>query len=578
MRTARVGLGQLLLALDRTMVSLVVAPRGLDMPVGSVALVDADDVRLGLAVGAGFDLPTADVFFLLGVADADAVRWLDRQVNPSTGRVPAAIFVKEPAEPVVARAVAAGAAVVAVEPRARWERLYRLVTHVVEHHGDRADPQFDGGTDLFGLAQSIADRIHGMVSIEDVQSHVLAYSAHDEADELRRLSILGRAGPPEHLEWIAQWGIFDALRAGSDVIRVAERPELGLRPRLAIGIHRRDEDSRHAPGFMGTIWVQQGSRALAGDAEEVLRGAAVLAARIMSRLAAAPSSHAVRVQELLGLTGDDADVAATARELGLVADGRAAVIGFRSIDGPVPADVIALGASAFRPDAQVASAPASRTKADRVYVLLPQTGAPTSVTSWVRGTVAALRRELGLGLRAVIAAPVAGLAGAAAARVEVDRVFDSADRHPGAIGQVTSLDEARTTVLLDELVTAVASHERLVDPRVRKLLEHDAAHGGALAETLRAYLDCFGDVAAAAHWLHVHPNTVRYRVRRIENVLQTSLDDPDDRLVLAVGLRAVENRPPGAEVPPAAAVPTAAAAPTGPPAARRPRLPARRSR
>ena len=49
--TSGLGLGQLLLALDRTMVTLVEAPRGLDMPVGSVALVDADDIRLGLAVG-----------------------------------------------------------------------------------------------------------------------------------------------------------------------------------------------------------------------------------------------------------------------------------------------------------------------------------------------------------------------------------------------------------------------------------------------------------------------------------------------------------------------------------------------
>ena len=308
MENARVGLGQLLLALDRTMVSLVAAPRGLDLPVGSVALVDADDLRLGLAAGAGRDVLTADVFFLLGVAERDAVRWIDRQVGGPNGRVPAAIFAKEPSEPVVARAVACGAAVVAVDPRARWERLYRLVTHVFEHHGDPADPQFSGvagGTDLFGLAQSIADRVHGMISIEDVQSHVLAYSAHDEADELRRLSILGRAGPPEHLAWIAQWGIFDALRAGGDVVQVAERPELGLRPRLAVGIHRQDAHRTRTPDFMGTIWVQQGSRPLADDAEEVLRGAAVLAARIMSRLAARPTAHAVRVAELLGLAGDE---------------------------------------------------------------------------------------------------------------------------------------------------------------------------------------------------------------------------------------------------------------------------------
>ena len=154
-----------------------------------------------------------------------------------------------------------------------------------------------------------------MISIEDDQSHVLAYSAsNEEADELRRLTILGRAGPPEHLEWIGQWGIFDALQASGDVVRVAERPELGLRPRLAVGHPpSRDGCAAAAAGFAGTIWLQQGSAPLADDAEEVLRGGAVLAARIMSRLAAAPSTHTVLVQHLLGLGEDSPDVGAIAR-------------------------------------------------------------------------------------------------------------------------------------------------------------------------------------------------------------------------------------------------------------------------
>jgi DNA-binding PucR family transcriptional regulator len=515
---AGVGLGQLLLALDRTMVTLVEAPRGLDMPVGSVALVDADDVRLGLAVGPG----SADLFFLLGVSDAEAVGWIEQQFAGS-GRVPAAMFVKEPSPTAVERAITLGTAVVAVEPRARWESLYKLVNHALEHHGDRGDPHYDSGTDLFGLAQSIADRTRGMVSIEDEKSHVLAYSASsDEADELRRLTILGRAGPAEHLEWIGQWGIFDALRATGDVVRVAERPELGLRPRLAAGVHLPQT------GFVGTIWLQQGSSTLADDTEDILRGGAVLAARIMARLAATPTTHTVRVQELLGLSTADVDVAAVAHELGIVADARAALIGFRGTDAPVPVGVIALSASAFRADAQVAAS------GEQVYALLPKIGAPSSVNSWVRGVVASLGRELGLAVRAVIAAPLTGLAAIPAARVEIDRVFDSARRHPGAIADVTSLDEARTTVLLDEIVARVADRPQLVDPRVRWLREQDPM----LAETLHAYLDGFGDIAAVAQRLHVHPNTVRYRVRRIEKVLSTSLDDPEDRLVLALGLRA----------------------------------------
>src|ERR1700761_506982 len=518
MREAAVGLGQLLLALDATLVSLVNAPRGLDLSVQSRALIDSDDVRLGLAAAAG----SADVFFLLGVADGEALRWMDKQARE---RVPVAIFVKEPSNSLVAAAVAAGSAVVAVEPRARWERLYQLVNHVLEHHGDRSDEMDDSGTDLFGLAQSLADRIHGMVSIENAQSHVLAYSAsNDEADDLRRLSILGRAGPPEHLTGINQWGIFDALRAGGDVVRVAERPELGLRPRLAVGIH----DARGS--FAGCIWVQQGSAPLADDADEVLRGAAVLAARIMSRLSAKPSTHALRVHQLLGLIDSGPiDVDAIANELGVAADGQAALVAFHGQHDRL-ADVLALSANAFRADAHVAS------RGSRVYVLFPHTAKRASLQSWVRGTIGGLRTELGLQLRAVVAAPLPGIAGLPTVRGDIDRVLDSVERHPDSFAAVTALAEARTTVLLDEIVTMVGADDRLVDPRVRDLQARDPV----LAQTLRVYLDEFGDVAAAAQQLHVHPNTVRYRIRRIETILTTSLADPDGRLLLSLGLRATE--------------------------------------
>ena len=301
------------------------------------------------------------MFFLLGVGDDDVLALAGRS-RPSPARArPRSSSRSRPTRwwpgpsPL-------GTAVVAVEPRARWERLYRLVDHVFEHHGDRADPLHDSGTDLFGLAQSIADRTHGMVSIEDVQSHVLAYSAsNDEADELRRLSILGRAGPPEHLEWIGQWGIFDALRASGDVVRVdasARNSGCGRGARSASTsprrIARRRAACSRAPSGCSRVRAP-----LADDADDVLRGAAVLAARIMSRLAAAPSTHAVRVQELLGLRAADSTPtsAAVARELGIVVDGRVAVdrLRRRRRHARRLADVLALSASAFRRDAQVAS-------------------------------------------------------------------------------------------------------------------------------------------------------------------------------------------------------------------------------
>jgi DNA-binding PucR family transcriptional regulator len=263
----------------------------------------------------------------------------------------------------------------------------------------------------------------------------------------------------------------------------------------------------------------------------------VLAARIMNRLAAQPSAHLYRTQQLFGLASrdwgdahDDIALAALARDHGIAIDAPVVVIGFQAPQGRHRiADAIALSASAFQPDAQIAPNGA------RTYVMFRETSdSARGATSWVRGTVAMLQNELSVEVRAVIATSVAGLPAVAAARVEIDQAMDSALRHPASINPVTTLAEARTTVLLDEIVAVLRNNDRLVDPRIRQLRDREPV----LCATLQSYLDCFGDIANAAAELQVHPNTVRYRIRRLEQLLAASLRDPDVRLVLTLSLRA----------------------------------------
>lgn len=95
----------------------------------------------------------------------------------------------------------------------------------------------------------------------------------------------------------------------------------------------------------------------------------------------------------------------------------------------------------------------------------------------------------------------------------------------------------------DEHLLALLLH---ADPRVsadlvrRRLAPLDAltpgARGRAVA-TLQAWLDAHGDVAAAAEALHVHPQTVRYRLGGLRQALPGVLDDPQARLELALALR-----------------------------------------
>ncbi|WP_069169986.1 helix-turn-helix domain-containing protein [Streptomyces griseus] len=72
---------------------------------------------------------------------------------------------------------------------------------------------------------------------------------------------------------------------------------------------------------------------------------------------------------------------------------------------------------------------------------------------------------------------------------------------------------------------------------VHDLVRSDLTAGGVLVRSLAAYLDASGDVVRAARRLVVHPNTLRYRLRRVRERFGVDLDDPDTRLLLTLAVR-----------------------------------------
>ncbi|WP_431784139.1 PucR family transcriptional regulator [Streptomyces chumphonensis] len=92
-------------------------------------------------------------------------------------------------------------------------------------------------------------------------------------------------------------------------------------------------------------------------------------------------------------------------------------------------------------------------------------------------------------------------------------------------------------LLADDAVRAFA------EGALRPLREHDASGRGDLVASLRAWLSRHGQWDAAAADLGVHRHTLRYRMRRVEEILGRSLDDPDARMELWLALKATDTRP-----------------------------------
>jgi sugar diacid utilization regulator len=145
-----------------------------------------------------------------------------------------------------------------------------------------------------------------------------------------------------------------------------------------------------------------------------------------------------------------------------------------------------------------------------------------------------------LGATAIVALGELGapLAEVTASRVELGHVLRVLAR-PEVSLTVARRRDVHAALVLIELTQTLAASPWLQLEAVTGMIEHDRTQGGGYVDTLLAYFDCLADIPAAAERVSVHPNTVRYRLRRLREVFGVDLEDPDERLVLWLQLKAL---------------------------------------
>lgn len=70
-----------------------------------------------------------------------------------------------------------------------------------------------------------------------------------------------------------------------------------------------------------------------------------------------------------------------------------------------------------------------------------------------------------------------------------------------------------------------------------RLIEHDRKQKSDLVQTLEGFFACHGNSSQTANRLHIHRNTLTYRLERIAEITQLDLDDPDARFSLQLALK-----------------------------------------
>ncbi|NSC24388.1 PucR family transcriptional regulator [Streptomyces albus subsp. chlorinus] len=561
---------------------LVRAPLGTGVPVRGVGVFDAGETfaaRGQVLIAAGVD-DSSDVapMVLRSAARAGAVAVITRR------------GAQGPSRRLLEVADETSTALLTRAPWVEWTELIGMLRAGLAHRGGPAGAEAPTDVplgDLSALARALAELVGGAITIEDPDSRVLAYSPTENgADPLRRLTILGQQVPRWRLDELSASGFLRALWSSDDVVH---RPaEERFSERLAIAVRAGEE-------VLGSLWAAADGSPLPPDARQALREAARMAAphllhhRLRTQAGSARRRQAVRA--LLDGAGDHRAAAAT---LGLALRTPCVVLSVTTDSAAGDDDtahdralrLLSLQVTAHQPPGY-----AVRVE-DRLDVLLPlpdesarhvvrsrarpsaEAPADPSEGAAVRARRLAVQlagavREAGARPLVAIGTVRPGLAEASASRESACLVLQvlrerrlraahgsgaegaahgggrGGDAHGGGRGgggpgELQVADAADVRAALDALrvVRAVAELTPPVDGPVRELLAHDAEHRTDLAPTLAAYLSRFGDVAGTARQLGIHPNTLRYRLRRLRTRFALDLDDPDVRLLAELGLRA----------------------------------------
>lgn len=528
-----VTLRQILAYDEDGVLRLLLAPAGQDATVHGVIIGDegADrphDGRIVLAAGLPPDLTAAPA-----------------AVREAARRGAAAVLLRE-AEgvPVPDEALAAaeecGIALLARAAWADWGDTIALLRSATAFaSAGRTDPMADSaGGGLAALASATARQCRGSITVEDTQFRVLAHSATGpDADGVRRSTILSGRVPEQRVAELRRSGLLRALWTSQDVIHRAadgDSPE-----RLVVAVRSGGE-------MLGSLWAAADGQRLSPDAAQVLRRAAALAVPHLLRHRLRESGTVRReAYALRGLLHGNGDRRAHLWSLGLPPDTPCAVV--VAVRGDTEAagadrtlEALAIQATASRPTARALR------EQDQVAVLLPVSDGADG-----RREALALARELdALAAGIPDTAPVwTGAGQTVPSGLEASLSYEKAllvvralrerearGRDPRPVRHAGPGDVGPTIDALNMLDAVRPVWEAGTGP-VHELIRADLATGGDLVRSLAAYLETAGDVPQAARRLTLHPNTLRYRLRRVRERFDIDLDDPDTRLVLALAVR-----------------------------------------
>jgi hypothetical protein len=349
-----------------------------------------------------------------------------------------------------------------------------------------------------------------------VMQDQLDWFARLPAEQRSGVLLVTQTGVANFVAWLTRPG--EAIRLTADAFRIAPRDlarRLSLRQTVDLVRVATDVFEQHLPPLAAD---DPERRVLVEGVLRFGREIAFAAATVYAQAAETRGAWDARLEALVvdAVLRGEADDAMISRASAL------------GVDPAAPLRVVVGSPTAEHPEDRVGELRRHAARQGRAVLVGVQGNRLIVLVSGPGG--ADLGRMIdGFGPGPVVVGPaVTGLDAAHASAREALAGLRAAPGRPDAPRPVAADDLLPERALCGD----PAAHRALAEGVVAPL----AAAGGELLPTLTAYLEGGGVLEACARALFVHPNTVRYRLRRVSEVTGRVPTDPRDALLLRTAL------------------------------------------
>ncbi|WP_234396996.1 helix-turn-helix domain-containing protein [Bacillus massiliglaciei] len=399
---------------------------------------------------------------------------------------------------------------------------------------------------LYGDLMEFADRISSVlgcpITIEDRNHRLLAYSMHDDTTDQARIStIIGRRVPEKVINSLWKDGIIPALLKENFPIKIGSIQEVGLGNRAAVSIRKNNE-------VLGFIWALEVNKPFTDEDLAFLLFSAKEAKNQLQQLQIKKKREEAGHQEFLWrlLTGhyqQESEMIENFSRFSIQLPSMFSILVFE-----FPSDItreVERHISYMLSTTQQFKSTLFTIDQNKLILLAgaKEEDKPLdfsdSIHAFLPFFIREMKRRFGVeGILGASGNQTVSLSEAMSSYQQALYTLKMKHAFPKETEEICHYEELGVLQALDLLI----SRPDPGFPPLMKLKKYDEKNQTDLLDTLTVYLDCDGNLNDASKILHIHVNTMNYRLKRIIEISSIRPKDPIQKMALYLHIKAAHYR------------------------------------